>query len=108
MVDAFFPREAPNPKGGRPVILHQNELVALLVFSCLVAPQRTLKGVHTLAQTFFYRRFRVPTYKSWVRKCHQALPAMCLMLDQLLDKDTPIRFMDSTMLEVCRLIQRPR
>jgi len=108
VVDAFFPRQAPNPRGGRPVILHQNEVIALLVFSCLVAPQRTLKGVHTLAQTFYYRRFQIPTYKSWVRKCHQALPAMCFMLDQILDKDTPIRFMDSTMLEVCRLIRADR
>ena len=108
VVDTFFPRESPNPKGGRPVILHQNEVVALLVFSCLVAPQRTLKGVHTLAQTFYYRRFQIPTYKSWVRKCHQALPQMCFMLDQLLDKDTPIRFMDSTMLEVCRMVRADR
>jgi hypothetical protein len=42
VVDTFFPREALSPRGGRPVILHQNEVVGLLVFSCMVAPQRTL------------------------------------------------------------------
>ena len=84
VVDSFFPREAPNPAGGRPVILHQNECVALLVFSCLVAPQRTLKGVYIWSQTYYYRRFHLPSYQSWVRKCHLALPQMLLMLDQLL------------------------
>jgi len=108
VVDTFFPRKAPSPRGGRPVILHQNEVVALLVFSCFVAPQRTLKGVYGLAQTFYWRRFHLPTYKSWIRKCHQALPQMYMFLDQLLDKDIPIRFMDSTMLEVCRLVRADR
>jgi hypothetical protein len=64
--------------------------------------------VYTLAQTFYWRRFHLPSYKSWVRKCHQALPQMFLFLDELLDKDTPIRFMDSTMLEVCRLVRADR
>jgi hypothetical protein len=108
VVDTFFPREAPNPRGGRPVILHQNEVVGLLVFSCLVAPQRTLKGVYIWSQTYYYRRFHLPAYKSWVRKCHQALPMMLVLLDQLLVKNAPLRFMDSTMLEVCRLVRANR
>ena len=108
VVDTFFPREAPNPQGGRPIILHENEVVGLLVFSCLVAPQRTLKGVYIWAQTYYYRRFHLPSYKSWVRKCHRALLMMLSMLDQLLDKEAPIRFMDSTMLQVCKLIRADR
>ena len=108
VVDSFFPRQAPNPLGGRPVILHQNECVALLIFSCLVAPQRTLKGVYVWSQTYYWRRFHLPSYQSWVRKCHQALPQMLLMLDQLLVKDAPLVFMDSTMLEVCKLVRADR
>jgi hypothetical protein len=79
-----------------------------LVFSSFVAPQRTLKGVYIWAQTYYWRRFHLPSYKSWVRKCHRALPQMFLFLDQLLDKEAPIRFMDSTMLEVCRLVRADR
>ena len=108
VIDDFFPRQAPNPAGGRPVICHQNEVIALLVFSCLVAPQRTLKGVYIWAQTYYYRRFHLPAYTSWVRKCHRALPQMLVFLDQLLDKDAPLRFMDSTMLEVCKLVRADR
>ena len=108
VVDSFLPRVAANPKGGRPVVLHQNEAIALLLFSSFVAPQRTLKGVYTWAQTYYYRRFRLPSYKSWIRKCHQALLGMLYILDQLLVKDVPIRFMDSTMLHVCRLVRANR
>jgi Transposase DDE domain len=108
MVDILIPREAANPQGGRPVILHRNEVIALLIFSCLVAPQRTLKGIYTWAQAHYYRRFQLPSYKSWVRKCHRALPLMLGLLDYLLDKNAPIRFMDSTMIPVCRLVRADR
>jgi len=108
VLDVFLPRAAANPKGGRPVTLHPNDVLGLLLFSSMVAPQRTLKGVYVWARTFYYRRFTLPAYSSWVRKCRQALAGMLRMLDQLLMKDTAIRFMDSTMLEVCRLVRADR
>ena len=108
VVDVYLPRPAVNPLGGRPVILECNECITLLLFSSMVAPQRTLKGVYTWAQAFYYRRFTLPSYKSWVRKCHQALPNMWQLLDRLLVKDTALRFVDSTMLQVCRLIRANR
>ena len=108
VIDSFLPRQTVCPKGGRPVVLHINETIALLLFSSFVAPQRTIKGVYTWAQTYYYRRFRLPSYKSFVRKCHQALPGMCFVLDKLLIKDAQLRFMDSTMLHVCKLIRADR
>lgn len=108
VVDTFLPRAGVSPLGGRPIKLHANETIALLLFSSMVAPQRTLKGVHVWAQTFYYRKFDIPSYPSWVRKCHQALPDMLAVLDQLLVKDTPLRFMDSTMLQVCKLVRADR
>jgi len=108
VVDMFLPRELPSPKGGRPVVLHQNETIALLLFSSFIAPQRTMKGVYLWAQTYYYRRFHICSYKSFVRKCHKALPGMLRMLDQLLIKDAPLRFMDSTMLHVCKLVRANR
>ena len=108
VVDSFLPQEGASPRGGRPVVLHQNETIALLLFSSFVSPQRTLKGVYVWAQTFYYRRFHLCSYKSWVRKCHQALPAMLALLDQLLDKTASIRLLDSTMLHVCRLVRADR
>lgn len=108
VVDSFLPRTSPSPKGGRPIVLHTNEVVTLLLFNSMVAPQRTLKGVYTWAQTHYYRRFKLPAYSSWVRKCHQALPAMYAVLDQLLVKDAPLRFLDSTMLPVCKPVRADR
>ncbi len=108
VVDVYLPRAKANPLGGRPIVLHTNECIALLLFSSMVAPQRTLKGVYTWAQAHYYRKFKLPAYSSWVRKCHQALPAMLLILDQLLVKDARLRFMDSTMLQVCKLVRADR
>lgn len=107
-VDGFLPRADVSPLGGRPVILHSNEVIALLLFSSFVAPQRTMKGVYTWAQTYYYRKFKLCSYPSFVRKCHRALPDMRRMLDQLLVKDAPLRFMDSTMLHVCKLVRADR
>ncbi len=108
VVDGILPPEAPNPKGGRPVILRRNEVMTLLIFSCFVSPQQTLKNIYTWAQTFYYRRFTLCSYKSWVRKCHAALPDMYSMLDLLLEKTAAIRLLDSSMLHVCKLVRSNR
>ncbi|MGH7238656.1 MAG: IS982 family transposase [Candidatus Saccharimonadales bacterium] len=108
VVDSFLPRELPDRRGGRPIKLHQNEVIALLVFSSLAAPQRTLTGIHKYAQVHYYRKFNIPAYSTWMKKCNAALPAMLFILDKLLVKDAPLRFMDSTMLEVCKLVRADR
>lgn len=108
VVDTFLPRAGVSPHGGRPVKLHTNEVIALLLFSSMAAPQRTLSGIYQWAQVHYYRRFRLPAYSSWMRKCHQALPDMLFLLDQLLAKDSRLRFLDSTMLHVCKLVRADR
>lgn len=108
VVDSFLPRQLADPRGGRPIKLHQNEVVALLIFSSLAAPQRTLTGIYTWAQVHYYRRFNLPAYSTWMKKCHAALPDMLFILDQLLVKDASLRFMDSTMLQVCKLVRADR
>ena len=108
VVDSFLPRELPDPRGGRPVVLHANEVIAVLIFSSLAAPQRTLTGIYTYAQAHFYRQFNLPAYSTWMKKCNDALPTMLLILDKLLVKDASLRFVDSTMLEVCKLVRADR
>jgi hypothetical protein len=108
VVDSFLPRELPDPRGGRPIKLHRNEVIALLIFSSLAAPQRTLTGIHKYAQVHYYRRFNIPAYSTWMKKCHQVLPDILAILDQLLVKDANLRFMDGTMLEVCKLVRADR
>lgn len=108
VVDVFLPRKTSNPLGGRPVKLHVNEAIALLLFSSMVAPQRTLSGIYQWAQVHYYRKFCLPAYSSWIRKCRQALPGMLTILNQLLVRDAPLRFMDPTMLPVCKLVRADR
>lgn len=108
VLDSMSPPEPASTLGGRPIVLRQNEVISLLIFSCFVSPQQTLKGIYIRAQTFYYRRFHLCSYKSWVRKCHRALPDMLLLLDQLLEKTSPICLLDSTMLHVCRLVRAKR
>jgi hypothetical protein len=108
VVDNLLPELPPNPCGGRPVVLRRNEVITLLLFSSLAAPQHTMKGIYTWAQVHYYRRYKLPAYSSWVRKCHEALPLMLLLVDQLLDKEASVRLMDSTMLQVCRQVRADR
>jgi hypothetical protein len=108
VVDSFLPRALADPRGGRPAVLDQNEVIALLIFSSMAAPQRTLTGIYQYAQVHFYKRFNLPAYSTWMKKCNDSLPAMLFILDKLLIKDAPLRFIDSTMLEVCKLVRADR
>lgn len=91
-------------KGGRPLKLTVSETVTIMLFCSLTAPQKMLKGVWRWALTNHSDDFRLPVYSKFVEHCHKALPALCWLLEQTLQKDTPLRFMDSTMLQVCRLV----
>ena len=80
VVDSFLPRAAANPKGGRPLILHPNEAIALLLFTSFVAPQRTMKGVYTWAQTYYYRRFSFPATSHLSGSATRRCRACCVSL----------------------------
>ncbi len=95
-------------RGGRPMSIRRNEVVALLVFSFMVAPQKTLKDILVWAQAHYYRRFRLPSYPTWVRHCHEALGTMLTLFGETLSTHAAVRFMDSTMLAVCKLVRADR
>jgi hypothetical protein len=48
----------------------------------------------------------MPTYQNFLKHCHRVIPQIGCMLDGLLESEAQLRFMDSTMLEVCRLVRR--
>ena len=52
--------------------------------------------------------FRLPCYSKFVEHCHKALPELLWLIEQTLDSNAPLRFMDSTMLPVCRLVRADR
>jgi len=97
-----------NPKGGRPAKLTTSETIAILLFCSLTAPQKLLKNIWRWAQTNHAEDFNLPSYSKFVAHCHKALPALCWLLEQTLDSEAELRFMDSTMLPVCKLIRADR
>lgn len=107
-VDDSLPKQLPKPTGGRPAKLSVSETVTILLFSTFTAPQRLLKNVWRWVQTNHSDDFRLPCYSKFVDHCHRALSALCWLLERTLQREAPLRFMDSTMLEVCKLVRADR
>lgn len=91
-----------NRKVGRPAALSVSEIITILLFSNLTAPQRLLKGIWKWAITNHNDDFKLPCYSKFVECCHRAIPHMERLLKELLVSDASLRFIDSTMLPVCR------
>lgn len=87
---------------GRPPLLSKSETATILIWNTLVLKQKTLKDLHTTMQTYHHADFKLPQYSAFVNHCHQALPTMVRLLDQLLDHTAPIRLLDATMLPVSK------
>lgn len=89
---------------GRPSILSDSELITILVWNTLVLRQKTLKDVHRIALCHLSYEFpHFPTYNAFLEHCHRVTPLMYYVLQTLLDGHSPLVFMDSTMLPVCKL-----
>jgi hypothetical protein len=96
--------EPAKPRGGRPPALRQSEVVTILVWNALTCPQKTLKAIHDSTKLCHAHDFpRLPPYNRFVDYCHRALLALILTLQSLLVAKAPIRLMDATMLDVCKL-----
>lgn len=107
-VDDSLPKPLPKVAGGRPAKLTTSETVTILLFCSLTAPQKLLKNIWRWAQTYHEDDFHLPAYSKFVEHCHKALPALMWLLEQTLQQDASLRFMDSTMLPVCKLIRANR
>lgn len=95
-------------KGGRHPKLTTSETVTILLFCSLTAPQKLLKNIWRWALTNHSEDFRLPAYSKFVEHCHKALPALTWLLEQTFQRNAPLRFMDSTMLPVCKLVRADR
>lgn len=94
-------------KAGRPAVLRDSEVVTILAFNLLTVQQQTLRQIYDWASQYHRDDFpQLPNYQNFVAHCHRLLPALNQLLGQLLETGTSLRFMDSTMLEVCRLVRR--
>lgn len=105
LVDDLLP-SMPKPLGGRPSLLKDSELITIFLWNILTAKSKTLKDIHKMVKLYHVREFpQIPNYSAFVDHCHRVIPQMMHLLEQILVKDAPLRFVDSTMIPVCKLIR---
>ncbi len=99
LVDGLLPVES---LVGRPGITTR-EIVTILLFNTLTDFQPILKDVHAWTRRHYGSEFpRLPEYSAFVDQVNQAYPYFFLALQQILVTDTPVRWMDSTKVPVCK------
>ena len=64
-VDDNLP-EVKNPKGGRPCIMSDNEVITLLIWNVIALHQKTFKDMHTFTSMYLDREF--PNISKLLRK----------------------------------------
>lgn len=105
LVDDLLP-SVPKPLGGRPAILSNSELITILLWNTLTVKQKTLQDIYTWVILYHTVEFpKMPHYRAFVEQCHRVVPLLLYLLEHVLNKAEPIRLVDSTMIEVCKLIR---
>jgi hypothetical protein len=101
-VDESLPKQVVR-KTGRPRLLSDPEVVTILVWNTVALKQSTLKDIFNAISLYHKGDFpRLPSYKTFVRKCHEAIPETIGLLERILQPSS-IGVVDSTMIPVCRL-----
>lgn len=94
-------------KVGRKATLRDSEVVTILVFNLLTTQQQTLRQVYDWVTQYHHADFPVlPNYQNFLKHCHRILPLLNRLLSNLLSSKAQLRFMDATMLPVCKLVRR--
>jgi hypothetical protein len=105
MVDDLLPT-IPKPLGGRPSKMCDSELITILLWNAMTVQSKTLKGIYQYLTMYHQADFpQRPSYQAFVEHSHRAIPLLIILLKNLLAEDSPVRFMDSTMLPVCKLVR---
>jgi len=93
-------------KAGRLSCLTNNELITILIWNTLTVKQRNLKDIYYWINLEYQSEFpHLPCYENFVKHCHRTLPLMIKVLNDLIQSTSTIRIMDSTMLQVCKLVR---
>jgi len=106
-VDDILPTASNKSSRGRRTLLSDSELITILLWNSLtMVRQKNIKDIYRWLGMYHKKDFpKVPKYSAFVDHCHRITPLLWLVLQQLLAADAPLRFMDSTMVEVCKLVR---
>lgn len=105
--DAVASAGQTRKKIGRPSRLRDSEVITLLVFNLFTAQQQTIRQIYDWTYQYHQTDFpSLPNYQNFLKHCHRIVPQIGSILDGLLMREAQLRFMDSTMLEVCKLVRQ--
>lgn len=94
---------------GQKPTLKDSELLTILMWDGLTEPHKTLKSIYTWIERDYRDCFpKLPPYQKFVAHVHRLLPRLVWLLQSLLSVQAPLRFCDSTMLPVCKLVRANR
>lgn len=93
-------------EAGRPCKLSESEIVTILLWCTLLMRFKEIKEIHSFIQRYHAHDFPdIPNYQNFVVHCHRVIPIMADLLTQSFDIEAALRFADSTMIPVCKLIR---
>lgn len=106
---ASLPQTKITKKGGRPSVLRDSEILTILIWDGLTEPHKTLHSLYAWIAREYRDYFpKLPAYQNFVCHCHRILPLLAGLLQATLATAAPLRFVDSTMLPVCKLVRADR
>lgn len=98
----------PRRRGQRPA-LKESEVLTILIWDGLAEPHNTLRSVYDWVRRDYIDCFpKLPSYQKFVAHCHRTLPTLMTLVQMTMSTQAPLRFADSTMLPVCRLVRANR
>ena len=105
-VDDILPKRV---KPGAVSILKNSELITILIWDGLTESHQNLREIYDWI-TREYRDYfpKLPAYQNFVSHCHRVAGILAWLLQTTLSTEAPLRFADSTMLPVCKLVRADR
>src|SRR3989339_1604224 len=102
-VDETLPKQLGTRSVGRPRLLSDAEMVTILIWNVLMLKQKTWKDLHRFLVAYHRKEFpTLPKYNGFLVFCHRATGPCLKLLQRSLVSDAPLKFMDGTMLPVCK------
>ncbi len=102
-VDGVLPKLLGTRMVGRPRSLSDAEIVTILIWNILILKHKTWKDLHHFLVVYHRGEFpKLPKYNAFLVYCHRAAKPCLRLLQRQLVSEAPLKFMDGTMLPVCK------
>lgn len=91
---------------GRPSVLSDSEMLTIIIWCSHFLKMKHIKDIHNFVKKYHQKDFpKIPDYSNFVRHGQRIIPVMSQILAATFDQSAKIRFADSTMIPVCKLVR---